>query len=247
MSDDTYAKMLLASDLSPMELVYYPVRSTGRREPAGLIGVVKVNSMDLGVLYPAQYRVVSNRNALGARLAAWAFGQLMEEMADMDLHRLLPDWISLYIPSKMLLSGQLEKLLDHAAPKQKDYRKHLVLECSSELLLESSGQVAATMEALRQRFGVRFMISGFGDAFCPVMRLSELPAEFVALDPRFSSENALQEPGLISLAHMINGLEKKAVLVKGEEGPLVEQAFERGIAFYASALEKSLSEVLDHG
>lgn len=182
------AKKMMESGIAPLELAEYDVLSCRDGSKKGVFTELRINSLELGVLYPAQYRVVTNRNNQSIRLATWAFHRVSPMLSEREDG----GWMSFYIPAKALMRDHFIKLLENERKKAgRDFSK-LVMEVSSEILYENAAQVAEKMTELRTEFGIRFLLSEFGDEYCPVLKLPSYPVDFVLLDPTLNHAEALQ-------------------------------------------------------
>lgn len=193
---DSAAEAMIKSGVSPLQLVCKKVLSCRDGRRAGTFTELRINSLELGTLYPAQYRVVTNRNNQSLRLSSWAFQRAAEMSQNRDD---TGGWISFYIPAKALMRDYFRKLLESQSKKGSYDFSGLVAEVSSELLYEDASAASEKMRELRTEFGVRFLLSEFGDEFCPVLRLSSYPVDFVLLDP--SADNSQAAGVCAGIAH----------------------------------------------
>ena len=173
------AEQMLNEGISPLELVYYKVRSLKNQAQQGLFTELRINSLELGTLTPAQYRVITNRNNQSQRLSTWAFKKILPLLDD---DKDFSGWISFYTPSKMLLRGHLKKLLENAYKNRETDFSRLVVEISSEVLYEDAAKASECISEIKSEFGVHFLLSEYGDEYCPVMRLPLFPFDYVMLD-----------------------------------------------------------------
>lgn len=178
------AERFTESGIAPLELVKYSVLSCMDKSPQGIFTELRINSLELGALYPAQYRVVTNRNSQSIRLSTWAFRRIVPTLSELKGNV----WISFYIPAKALMRDNLKKLLENERKKGVTDFNGLVAEVSSEILYENAEQAAAKMKELRDEYGIRFLLSEFGDEYCPILRLPLYPVDFVLLDSALGAE-----------------------------------------------------------
>lgn len=191
----TVAEKMLDAGISPLELVRYPVLTWRDGAEQGCFTELHINSLELGTLTPAQYRVVTNRNNQSLRLSTWAFRHtvpLLSKETDGGGCGECGEWISFYLPSKALIRGHLNKLLEGERKKGSGDFSRLVVELSSELLYEDAAEASENMAKLNREFGIRFMLSEFGDEYCPIQRLPLYPVDFVLLDSTIHSAETLQ-------------------------------------------------------
>ena len=177
-------KKMLYSGVSPLELVKYRVISGSDKAERGFYTELNVNHPDMGTLTPAQYRVISDKSNQGMRLSAAALrraAQYLSENADKN-------FVSFYLPARGLMFSHLRKMLEGERRTGGYDLSRLVIEIPSDILYEDSEQVSGTMNELKGEFGVRFLLSGFCDEYCPILRLQRFPVDFVLLD--FSVDTA---------------------------------------------------------
>lgn len=188
---ETTAQAMMASGIAPMELTENAVISSADRQKQGIFTELCINNLELGALYPAQYRVVTNRNNQSVRLATWAFRRVVTRLSELS-ENADPCWISVYMPAKMLMRDQLKTLLESESQKSNCDFSRLLVELSSEILYEDAEQAADKMKALRAAYGLRFLLSEFGDEYCPVLRLPLYPVDFVLLDSSLNHAEVLK-------------------------------------------------------
>lgn len=184
------AKQMLYSGISPLELVRYGVFSCEDNTEKGWYTELHVNNPELGTLTPAQYRAIADKSNQGMRLSMCAFRRVTSIL---EQDRNGTAWISFYLPTRGLVYSHLTKLLEGERKTGGCDLSRLVVEVSSEILYEDAAQMSDTMLKLNREFGVRFMMSGFGDEYCPILRLAHYPVEFVLLDSSIDNVKTLQE------------------------------------------------------
>ncbi len=222
-----YLNRVLESAVAPLELLKQPVMELGRDEPYGYFTVLRINSLDMGALYPAQYRITTNRNAQSVKLATWALRQLSQWLPrQKDVQR-----VSFYCPVKMLLRGNLEKLLEAEAKRAATYLSRLSIELSGDLLYEDAEVAAACMDALRKHYGVHFLLSEYGHEYCPVLRLPSYPVDAVLLDSSIDSEQVLLSPAVSAAVKTAKTFGKKILLDTCGDRALISAAKELGVDF----------------
>lgn len=198
---------LMLSGISPLEIVSYDIFSCRGGKKAGCFTELRINSLELGPLYPAQYRIVTNRNNQCIRLATWVFRKLAEETVSGE------GFVCFYVPAKMLLRGHLKKLLESESKKKNRELSRMVAEVSSEILYEDAEKVSEAMQDLRDTYGLRFLLSEFGDEYCPVLRLPLYPVDYVLFDSAIDTPEAMGTPAA-SAALRIAKQCKKAVIAR---------------------------------
>lgn len=240
-------EQMLSSGIAPLELNYFPIKTTSRRETVGLRSVLKINSIELGSLFPKQYSVVANRNIQATKLVTWVFRRLPLELAAMEKAGRLPDIISMYVPTKMLMRGGFESLLKSTGNAMSQYLNRLYIECPSGLLLENTQEAAKVIGTLKEKYGLNFILGEYGDSFCPTLRIQGLPIDMVILDETVSDADSLQSAPVRSVIRLINELKMTAVIENTGSDEAVGKALSAGCARYIDAKGKTLYEVIANG
>lgn len=207
MSSATQKKMLY-SGMPPLKLAKYRVLSYVDGTEQGIFTELYVNHPETGTLSPAQYRVIADKSNQGMKLSAYA---LRNVAAFMSEGKGGDNWISLYMPAKSLVYSHLKKILESEYKSESYGLSKLVFELPPEILYEDAGQVSQTIVRLNEEYGVRFLLGGYCDEYCPILRIQRFPFDFVLLDPTVNTPQMLKAVrGAINIAKQ-NG---KAVIAR---------------------------------
>lgn len=223
---DNLIEQTIEAGINPLELEYHPLKSTESGEECGLLSVLRINSLELGAIYPEQYRYVTAGDDQGIRLATRNYRLLLPEMKKSKGLR------SLYFPVKMLLDGSLERLLQPAGQRQPEILSRLILEFSQDILLSDSVKTAKRLSAVKE-LGVKLLLDGYGDDFCPLLRLGGLPFDMVALDGTYEYPAKLNSEQAEYVVSLIRGYGISAVLKNAGSEEAVLRAREIGCEYYS--------------
>lgn len=166
---------------APIELAMYNILDKKSGEVRGHFTQTQVNVPDEGTLTPAAYRLTANRSRLSVQLAQWTLARLSQLPADF-CQGLDGGFVTAYVPLRMLRDGQVRRDLQRLEAAGTFPVPRLVLELSAEVLYEDAARVRALMRDITGAFGVRFLLSEFGGAYCPALRLGEYRFHYVLLD-----------------------------------------------------------------
>lgn len=191
-------KKMLYSGVSPLELVRYSVLSYADGTEQGIYTELHVNHPEMGTLTPSQYRAIADKSNQGMRLSTYALRHVADFLSE---NRGGSGWVSFYMPARAVVYNHLRKLLESERNAENYDLSRLVVEIPYEILFEDKKQVSETMTKLKEEFGVRFMLSGFCDEYCPVLRLPQYPVDFVLLDSTVDTPNSFKTMlGAVSIA-----------------------------------------------
>lgn len=191
-------KKILHSGVSPLELVRYSVLSYADGTEQGIYTELHVNNPEMGTLTPSQYRAIADKSNQGMRLSACALRRVADFLSENKESR---GWVSFYMPARAVVYNHLRKMLESERNTESYDLSRLVVEIPYEILYEDPKQISETMTKLKEEFGVRFMLSGYCDEYCPVLRLPQYPVDFVLLDSTFDTPNSFKTMlGAINIA-----------------------------------------------
>lgn len=238
MKTDDRVLNVIESGIAPFSLTFAEtVRFDGR--PKILRSSLCVNSLALGVLTFAQYRYVIGRYKRG--------GELFRKHTEM-LFRWLSDAprnigaVTLPAVSSTLLSGAASKILFEAFAKfPKVSSESIMLEVSADILFEDKETVRASLEEISS-LGVKVAIFEAGNEYCPLMRLAEIGAKCIFVDPYVIKDLISNEEAAGGLPAMLHsgGAKVFAPFLKGEAE--IAAAKNAGYDGYLAESEVSVNE-----
>ena len=177
------ADSFLQSGVSPLEILFQNIIGTELSDTVAYRSVVRVNSLELGVLMPEQYTSVAERNHLCLDLFYWNFSHMFHALSRAHFENSSAGWASLHVPSRALvktdLAAKLDKLMDSAAFT---HPERICLEFADDILFEDLEPLGPKLDALRER-GFLIGLADFGGEFCPVLKLADFAPDYVWMDP----------------------------------------------------------------
>lgn len=171
--------------LRAVELQYRVIRDISSGTPAFFQSKTRLNAPKLGVLNPEQFRDVAEITDQCIELFRLELQQAMEAVQTFDDRELPFQWLSVYMPVRMLRQIGVERELMERFTQMKLPTNRICFELPIKLLEETDGMAAASIRNLRNR-GFHFMLSDFGGNTCPMMRLADFPVDYVMLSPEVS-------------------------------------------------------------
>jgi EAL domain-containing protein (putative c-di-GMP-specific phosphodiesterase class I) len=192
MGKNELLRATLESGVEPIEIRYVPVMSTSTRKPFAYRTVLQLNTQSLGVLLPADYEPVASRTVQCLNLALTNITDIAETITHSKERGIKADWFSAACPVRMLIKGSAAKLLsEHFEEIEFPDPSKLCLEFPSQVLFEDRDKAAKELSSLKF-MGVKTILTGFGDEYCPTLRLAGFPFDYVILDKSVSDKMASQ-------------------------------------------------------
>lgn len=224
----SHADGFLQSGIAPLEILFQSIIGTELSDTVAYRSVVRVNSLELGVLMPEQYAGVAERNTLCLDLFYWNFSHMFHALSRAHFENSTARWASLHVPSRALvktdLAAKLDKLMDGAGFT---HPERICLEFADDILFEDLKPLEPKLDALRKR-GFLTGLADFGGEFCPVLKLADFAPDYVRLDP-----------------YVTACLQKEKT---GVTAPVLEAANECGARIIAADVEtETLRELFDIG
>ncbi len=175
------AKQAIESGVEPLTL-HYEKASVFASSQKIVRTSIWVNSLDLGVISPNEYRFVARRYKQGDALVKRHIQKLFKILP--EFFALHPDVLFVTVPvfgrlleQRVLFDMLFEAFLNHPQVKP----DKICIELSADILFEELETTIAELKKIKD-YGVRIAVSEIGDDFCPVLRLPKLPFEYGFLD-----------------------------------------------------------------
>ncbi len=176
------AKQTVQSGVVPIVLSCYTVKHFDSEKTDILRSILSINSLELGVLTPAEYRFVARRTKQGDALVEKHIEKLMLHYNSIAKKFREFECITLPAFPRLLKENRLSHLLAAALQNNSHIPPdRICVELSADVLFENFDGVKSEVAKLRE-LGVRIAISEAGDDFCPLTRLSALKPDFVFAD-----------------------------------------------------------------
>lgn len=235
------------SELRSMEIYYLPVRSSDVGTISAYISQLRINDPEMGVLLPETYMPIAERSAQAGKVTEWALNAIFNDINKFRVRGTYFDWISLYIPVKFLLSVDFIEKLKKSAATTGIQLNDVCLEIASTVLYEDDQKVTPVLIDLR-KLEVKTMISGFGDEYCPINRISAIKPDYVSLTDyvteMLQTDDEARKASIRSLYDMLNILKIKVITSSIQDDDMVNLIPETGrlcTGKYAGAYRKPRS------
>ena len=206
-----YSKIVAATLDNGIEpLVFdFEVISSFNSENEIVRSFITVNSMELGVLAPSQYRFVARRTAVGEKFIERHVHKLF--MALPELMQEFPHAECFTIPvfPRLLKSRLITNIIYNEYMKAPPFPlDKICVEISSDILYEELDGIKEELHNLKA-LGVKIAVCEVGDPFCPVLRLKKLPFDMAFLDAEAlklgeDEDDKVLSESLVNLLRSIN-------------------------------------------
>jgi EAL domain-containing protein (putative c-di-GMP-specific phosphodiesterase class I) len=184
----TLIKNITESGIEPLTTLISPVRRCVSREVYAFRTIRQVNSLQLGVLRPVQYRNVCDRTLQSIGLAISDLRSVIRLSQKLDADEVQYDWITTYIPIKLLQRKDAAAKLEEALQKEGlSNPSKICLEFLSDALFDDLDRISAALRDFKA-LGFKTAITAYGDEFCPVSRLFGLPVDVCMFIPSVSQK-----------------------------------------------------------
>ncbi|NLN54937.1 MAG: EAL domain-containing protein [Clostridiales bacterium] len=179
-------KETVESGVEPLTTLISPVRRCMSREIYAFRTIRQINSVQLGVLRPSQYRIVCDRTRQSVRLALSDLEAAIKLAKQMESDEVEFSWISVYLPIKMLKRKNHLSSLENLV---KEYNKpqKICLELSSDILFEDLDNLQPLLNDIKL-LGFKIGLSAFGGDFCPMSRMYGLNADICFFEPSVATK-----------------------------------------------------------
>jgi EAL domain-containing protein (putative c-di-GMP-specific phosphodiesterase class I) len=168
----------------------------------------QLNTPGLGTLMPEMYRKAAEFSGQCRKLFPLELLQALEVTTNYMEQGIIFDWISVFLPVKVLRDPALESLMVHTCDQFDVIPGKICAALPEKVLAESDGIAPHAIGNLRRR-GFHVMITNFGESGCPYLKLSEMPADYVLLSPgvtQYLGKGARSDQAVHSIIEFINDL-----------------------------------------
>ena len=199
-------KEYLAAGVAPLEWRLYPVLKISDGSSLGYFSKLFVNSLKLGAIAPETYEPCTVSTLRGAKLAMW---QLEETdrlfSALLAKGRTLP-MITISMPLKMFLGKTAKRAFsDFLKTLSPQKANKICLAFTPEILFMKTEEVNPKLEETAET-GIKTALTGYGEEYCPPLRLKGLKFDYVYFAPEFSLALERGETDVKALAGMAKEL-----------------------------------------
>lgn len=209
---ESVAKAVRAG-VAPLELQYRAIRACNNQQSIAFRSEAVLNSLELGVLTQSQFAeayAVSDPEGVGLRVTDWAIARALEARSSFSDEEKTDMFVSVACPvayaEQSDFYNRLKNLLKVSSYDPKKGAK-LCLEFPDSLLLSEKDVKTAMLDA--KLLGVKTMIVCKDASSCPLMKLVEIPVDYVVLSAETTALlQSRNKPGvfaaLVQLVHSLN-------------------------------------------
>lgn len=210
MAEDNYFENAptTVGGLRAVEMFYRGIREIETGSVAFFQSRTRLNTPGLGTLMPENFRDVAELTNQCVSLFEMESLQAIEAEENFRNRDFFFRWLSYYLPPKYLLDRGAEShilgmMVDHGVDSNR-----ICFELPAKLLTEGTTRHARAISNMRNN-GFHFMLTGFGGANCPLMKLSEFPVDYVLLSQEITSyigKNDRSNAAVKSIIEFVSGL-----------------------------------------
>jgi diguanylate cyclase (GGDEF)-like protein/PAS domain S-box-containing protein len=178
-----------AVEANQLRLRYQPLVSLPERRVVGFESLVRWQHPDRGLLQPAEFIPVAEESDLILEVGEWVLREACRQMADWQ-ERLAPDpplTIGVNVSARQMNDPGFAELVRRVLAETGMAAKRLRLEVTETSLATDSGQVLATLRALK-RMDISMVIDDFGTGYSSLSYLQRLPFNTLKIDRSFTRE-----------------------------------------------------------
>ena len=172
---------LIGSEFQPLTLQYEPVFHFSNQRIL-LRSTMTISSKEFGTLQQEQYRYVARRTVQSEQVFRRQLHKVLEAMPEMLAAKPNIQAISIPVYNRMLKKGNLAStIFEELTTHPNASAANLCVEVSADVLFEDLEPMAAELQRVK-KMGVTLAIWELGDPFCPLLRLGEIPCDYLFLD-----------------------------------------------------------------
>ncbi len=171
---------LLSTGTEPLTMTREIVRNVSDGLPRAYRTTLRINSPELGTINDEDYVVTAERTKrstlLFDRALMYAHRAIMQcRTAGLDF-----DWLSVRCPPSVVTREGLIGTIRRIFAGNEDMLPRLCIEFPTQLLYDQSDKIDDVLAEIKS-MGIKTMLYGFGEDYCPTMRLLTYSFDYVAL------------------------------------------------------------------
>lgn len=203
---ETRRREYAAAGVKPLEWRLYPIESISDGSRLGYLSKLFVNSLKLGVIAPETYEPSTAATLRGAKLAMWQleetrrlFTRLAEEERELPL-------VVISMSLKMFLGKTAKRAFsDFLSELSATEAGKICFAFTSEVLFMDAGDLNLKLEEAREK-GLKTALVGYGEEYCPPLRLKGLKFDYIFFAPEFSCALERREADARALAGLADAV-----------------------------------------
>ena len=221
-----------------IEMHYRPIREIASGRTVFYQSRTQLNTPELGTLMPEAFRQPAEFSGQSRKIFALEVMQLAEAIGRLTEAERVFEWVSVYLPVRVLKDGTLSALLEKICSQFELSPGKLCFELPAQVLYESEKAAANAVSLLRKQ-GYHLMLCGFGESGTPFMELAAYPVDYVLLSPQvtaFLGNSERTDNAVHSLIGYVNGLECEPIADGVGSSTQASALYESGCNFCAGSL-----------
>lgn len=203
---ETRRREYAAAGVKPLEWRLYPIESISDGSRLGYLSKLFVNSLKLGDIAPETYEPSTAATLRGAKLAMWQleetrrlFTRLAEEERELPL-------VVISMSLKMFLGKTAKRAFsDFLSELSATEAGKICFAFTSEVLFMDAGDLNLKLEEAREK-GLKTALVGYGEEYCPPLRLKGLKFDYIFFAPEFSCALERREADARALAGLADAV-----------------------------------------
>jgi len=201
-------------------LVYQPIINLETNRMVGAEALIRWHSAERGLVSPAQFIPLAERNHLILPIGEWVLETACREIKEWSLHNRHAFRVSVNLSSRQFREVDLPRTVKSVLKRTGFNPENLTLEIAETLMMEDLDSAIEMLQKLKA-MGVRLSIDDFGTGYSSLNYLKRLPLDALKIDRMFirdlttNKEDAAMVKAIIQMAKSLN-LE---VIGEGVESP----------------------------
>lgn len=228
----------LVDGVRAVELQYRPIREISSGRSVFFQSRTQLNTPGLGVLMPEAYRKAAEFSGQCRKLFPLELMQALDTVTAYIAQDVMFDWVSVFLPVKVLRDPALETLLVSACDQYDVIPGKICLALPEKVLSESDGIAEHAAGNLRRR-GFHVLLMNFGESGCPYLKLSELPADYVMLSPavtQYLGKGERETQAVRSVIGFVNDIGSEPIADGVKNSTQASALYEAGCSYCAGSL-----------
>ncbi|MGN1090453.1 MAG: EAL domain-containing protein [Huintestinicola sp.] len=219
-----------------IEMRYRAIWSAEEKLPAFYQSTARLNSPEMGVLLPERFMPVLETDDRCISVFKLVLLQLMKTSDKLEEREVDFDWISVFIPLRMLKKSNSVRTVREFTGMMGALPKKICFEVPAEGIYESGSQCIENLMALRKA-GYHTMVTDVDGESFPMFRLSEIRPEYVMLKDNITrriGESDRSDDCIRSLINVIGDMGSQVIATGISTAAAADSLYELGCSYFAA-------------
>jgi EAL domain-containing protein (putative c-di-GMP-specific phosphodiesterase class I) len=173
-----------AVDEEQFVLAYQPIIDVYSGRIKGMEALVRWNHPTEGILMPGRFIGIAEQSGIIIKIGYWVLKAACSFARDLYNRGYRDFYISVNVSSTQLLQPDFVNILSETLKKADIEPKHLIIEITESVLVESFDNVVGTLLKIRQ-LGLEIALDDFGCGYSSLTYLKQLPIDVLKIDKSF--------------------------------------------------------------